>query len=311
MKTMHLFKLVLLFMLITGFTSCNNDTVTTIPPINNLSFNGEGGARSVTFGDDNWEITGIENIKGGSIFGNIYDDDDNLLKENVELKLTDTGRLKAEWLNKGFTISRIAPKRMDIDVIENTSGDDFGFVIYLRSGEQTEKISVYQEPSPGYEFDRIEYTLIPESQINIWNKGISYEFNYSTNIPDTIKCNPMENIKDCLLFECSSPQAFTWMEEGRIEVLVPNSAYKNELLYSSEKVPYQNKMISLPPNFPVEEYAIIPPAGISKCHFEIEYIEFKASYRLYIKNKSNQNVKTYDGLLTRKYPTGSFRIIWD
>lgn len=316
MKSIHLFRLLLLSLCAISAIGCNKDDDNSKirPSVDNFILSGEGESVTVTFTNDDWEIMAVANILGGYIFGNVYDIDNNLLLKSEELKLNGTGYLKAEWMNKGFIISRIEPKKLGITALENTSGDDFGFIVLLRSGEEIKKITVSQGQSLGYVFDKIEYTLIPESYTKSWIMNGFHEFEYPTGgnyTPESTLFNPLEFEKDILLFLSDSRQAYAWMEDQVVKVKVPYSVRDNELYYNSEEVTYQIDAHRLPLSFSTKDYVINPPKGYSECHFEVEYESFKASYRLFIKNRVNQKIKTFDGTFTRRHPTSRFRCVWD
>ncbi len=61
--------------------------------------------------------------------------------------------------SKGFVITRNTPTSLNIELKENSSGEDFNFTIDLQSGDESKKITIEQKKSQGYNFKSIEYAL--------------------------------------------------------------------------------------------------------------------------------------------------------
>lgn len=302
------------FFFLFSFFACNEDEAPAIQPsADMLLLSGEGATETIAFAGSDWLIAGIrpEN-ETYRIYGAVYDASGELVRENTELSLTGLGRLESVWHDKGFSITRETPEKLEIEVYENASSEEFCFILLLQSQEEKKEITVRQGRSAGYRFEKIEYALLPGSQQKVFAQAGFFTFHIQTNSgTNLVKYNPLQNEKDYMQFECTDRNAFGWMQNEPVEVPVPAGAFRNELFFNSEKATYQDALIRFPLKFTVSEVPINPPSGESKCHFEIEYEEFKASYRLYIKNKATGNTKSYEGVFMRKYPTGSFTLVWD
>lgn len=75
-----------------------------------------------------------------------------------------------------FRITRSGSDQLLVEVFENGSGDDFGFVVTLASGTRTRDITVTQGRSDGYVFERIEYVPVAESSARVWREGGRFPF---------------------------------------------------------------------------------------------------------------------------------------
>lgn len=311
MKTSYLFRLFLFLLCVAGFIGCDdkdNAPGGIRPSVNNLTFSGEGDSATITFASGDWKIIGVMNGRTG-IAGKIYDENYKLQDENVRLELDATGYLKCD---DHFLISRTDPLSLKVEVFENLTNEDYNIVIMLQSGDQIENIYVFQSQSLGYDFEKIEYTLLPDSYKKTWYSSfINMEYSLPPNSSTTDVYYPFQMEKDMVTFNTDTYKPFMWIQRDQtVLVDVPHGVYQGELYYSSEKAIYSNRSVYFPIAFPDKEYLVTPPEGDSKGYIEIEGVEFKASYRIYIRNRVTQKIKTYDGILRRRYPTGNANTVW-
>ncbi|WP_152520447.1 hypothetical protein [Cyclobacterium qasimii] len=146
-----------------GFMSCSNDDdeMSIIQPSTNLIvMEAEGGETEITFTNGDWNISEVLNKNGNvNIHGDIYSQNGEIIQENKTLALEDQGKIVADWNDKGFVITRKTPSSLKIEVMENSTGEEFNFALVLNSGQVIKNINVTQKISQGYKFDGIEIIL--------------------------------------------------------------------------------------------------------------------------------------------------------
>ncbi|EPR71290.1 hypothetical protein ADICYQ_0516 [Cyclobacterium qasimii M12-11B] len=120
----------------------------------------EGGETEITFTNGDWNISEVLNKNGNvNIHGDIYSQNGEIIQENKTLALEDQGKIVADWNDKGFVITRKTPSSLKIEVMENSTGEEFNFALVLNSGQVIKNINVTQKISQGYKFDGIEIIL--------------------------------------------------------------------------------------------------------------------------------------------------------
>lgn len=297
------------------FMSCeNNDTEEQIiPSVEDLSLSGEGESALVTFTNPNWQITAVSTLdKSFQIWGNVYDSAGKLIRSNTMLALDGLGKLESAWSDCGFVIIRDNFNTLKVDVQENSGEEDFGFIITLESGTEMKEITVNQSKSEGYSFEKIEYTLIPGSCKKVWYPNGRFTFrNQTGQEAGIVRYDPFQNQNNNLSFESEDRRAFSWLKDEEMDVEVPGGVWNGELFYNREKIPYRNIITKLPLNFSVGEVTINIPIGNSKCHFELEYEEYKAAYRVFVKNRKTGVEKVYEGTFVSSCPNGLYKLVWD
>lgn len=283
-----------------------------IPSVEELSLSGEGESALISFTNSNWQIAAISTLdKSFQIWGDIYDLNGKLIHSNTILTLDGLGKLESSWSDYGFVITRDNLQTLKVEVLENSSEKDFGFIITLKSEMEVKEITVGQNKSEGYVFERIEYTLISESHKMVWYENGHFTFSNQTGQEsELVKYNPFQNQYENLTFDSVDPRAFSWVKGEAIQVEVPGGILHGNLFYNNETIPYRNSTTQLPLVFSVGEVPIKVPAGDSKCHFELEYEEFKAAYRIFVKNRKTEMERIFEGTLISSRPTATHRLVW-
>ena len=197
MKLRSLWALLFLSSLL---ASCNIDEKPGLgPSVTLIEMEGEGGETEVFLTGEGWSVAEIVNSNGYvNISGNSYSPDGQLIRENRPLNLDGLGRVEAQWINKGFSIIRDTESSMKIILEENTSGEDFGFIVILQSGGQQKEITINQKKSEGYQLDSISYRLME-------GDGDSLFYSQSTTILSDIQTS---NEMSFSPFKCEQPVLF-------------------------------------------------------------------------------------------------------
>ena len=307
--------ILLLSFLVYCFTACDDNEAQEqiIPSQEELMLSGEGEAALISFAKPNWQITAISTLdKDFQIWGDIYDPNGKLIRSNAMLALDGLGKLESSWSDCGFAITRDDFNTLKVEVSENSSDTDFGFVIVLESGSEMKEITVNQSQSEGYAFEKIEYTFIPESYKKVWYPNGRFSFSNQTgHASELVKYDPFQNQYDSYTFESGDSQAFGWVKDETVDVKIPGGVWNGELFYNHETIPYSNSTTSLPLKFSVGQVAIKVPLGDSKCHFELEYEEYKAAYRVFVKNRKTGVGKIFEGTFVSSTPTGTYELVWN
>ncbi|GHA48643.1 hypothetical protein GCM10007103_31980 [Salinimicrobium marinum] len=141
----------------------------------------EGGETEISFTNGDWHIAEIINKIGDTrIHGDTYSLEGGMIKENSVLSLEAKGKMAALWSDKGFVINRNTRTSLMIQLKENSTGEEFGFSVVLKSGEEVKRIEVFQKKSQGYHFESIEFSLKEEDGDSLFvKKGTTYRHNVS------------------------------------------------------------------------------------------------------------------------------------
>ena len=292
--------------------SCSNDETEFIPSQTVIIMEGEGGTKTVTFENANWRIAGVINKAGQRIFGEIFDREGQLVKENSLLELDGLGKLDAPWANKGFNICRKTINSLQIELYENATGEEFNFSIIIENDGETKEIHVNQKISEGYSFEGIEYYLTEYDKDEIYHE---VNMEYIHNIPEPVdfEISPFGGVVvlNTSYFMSDNTYAFLWFNENRPEVEVPISIYDGKISLSDNKKIYGEITKSRYEGAEVVKEIIPMPAGKSKFNVELEWRNRQVSYRVTMKNKRTGDFKTIEGKWLETTPTGKYTIIRD
>jgi hypothetical protein len=262
-------------------------------------------------GEGDWKITGIINNDGNvKINGNIFSIDRELIRENYTLSLEGLGRLESLWTTKGFVISRISPRILNIELMENSSGQDFNFTIQLQSGNETKDIVVEQKKSQGYEFKNIEYSLRENDGDSLFVK-MGEKIKFDIPSPQEFSFSPFNgiNINRSTFFQSNEKNAFIWLEDT-LKVQVPSSIAGSTILTSGQKEFYTDLTTVFPHGFEQEETVIIR-SGKSELFTIIEFRRRRVSYTLNLINNRTGEEKRIEGKWVEIAPTGEYEIQLD
>lgn len=310
---MKLLRLFTLLFLPIYFASCSSDDdISTIQPSATfIQVEGEAGSTEVSFIGGDWKITGVTNKNGNvKINGDSYSVDDEPIRKNYILSLEGLGRMEAFGGSKGFVITRDSPTSLNIELKENSSGEDFNFTIDLQSGNESKKITVEQKKSQGYSFESIEYTLRENDGDSLFvRKGTGYKFNIQS--PQDFSFSPFTGIEinRKTYFKSEEKDAFVWLKSDSVRVEVPSSIDNAKVYTAEQKEVYTNLTTKSAHGFEQTETVTIP-SGQSEFHIQIQFHKRTVSYTLYLTNKRTGGEKTIEGKWVEIAPTGKYDIKW-
>lgn len=312
MNIKHLSICIFALILISLF-SCSKDDVSLINPSSSqLNFEGEGGQESISFKSGNWKIKEVINQDNNhNVFGNIYSSDGKLIEENKVLRLDGLGSLEAIWSDKGFTIERDVETSMIVRLDENFTKENFGFIIYLESGNETKQVSVNQKPSQGYEIKSIKYTIGSSGRDSIFvEKGNIHSFNNNSSEEHSLLLEPFNGVFEFSQFVSNEKGAYPWTQTDSTMVEVPTQIIDDEVITNDRKSPYSNEITKKESRFKENTVEINIPQGQFKFVVELEYRKRRVSYTLQLMNNRTNENKIITGEWIETAPTGNFKINW-
>jgi hypothetical protein len=193
---------------------------------------------------------------------------------------------------------------------ENSSGEEFGFTIVLKSGEEVKEIDVFQKKSQGYRFENIAYTLKEDDGDSLFvRKGTTYTFDVPESQEISISPYGGVDIHNQSHFKSSEDDAFIWLKNDSLMVEVPTDIYLNEIYFNGEERLY-SEYSSINPHGFEEMKSISIPAGESEFFVEQEWRKRQVSYRLSLINNRTGEEKIIKGKWIETAPTGGYSIHW-
>jgi hypothetical protein len=314
MKNSKFSKIFVGLFLSIGLASCSDDDkISTIQPSTSLiEMEAEGGETEISFTNGDWQIAEVINHNSNySIHGNIYSQDGEMTRENSVLFLEDQGKIEALWDIKGFIITRDTPSSLEILLKENSTGEEFGFTVVLKSGEEVKEIEVFQKKSQGYQFDNIKFRLKEEDGDSLFvKKGTTYRFDVPRSQEVAVSPYGGVDVHKHSIFLSSEKDAFVWIENDSIMVEVPTDIYNNELYFNGEQRLY-GKHSSINPHGFEEMETVAIPAGQSAFYIEQEWRKRQVSYELTLINNRTGEEKIIEGRWIETAPTGGYSIHWE
>lgn len=297
-----------------ALTSCSNDDeVSTIKPSTQLiEMEAEGGVTKVSFTSTDWYIAAVLNHNGDvNIQGDTYSQDGELTKENSSLSLEGQGKIEALWNNKGFIITKDTPSSLEIRLKENSTGEEFGFTVIIKSGGEVEEIEVFQKKSQGYEFDSMEFSLEEGDGDSLYVKKGTTVYNFNVPKPQEFSFSPYGGIDvhNQSTFHSAEKDAFVWLKNDSIMVEVPSSIYDNEIYFNGEESLYSEYSTIKPHGFEAMQTVTVP-AGESAFFTEQQWRKRQVSYNLRLINNRTGEEKIIEGKWTEVTPTGEYAIQW-
>ncbi|MDT0644920.1 hypothetical protein RM553_18930 [Zunongwangia sp. F363] len=312
MKFINLF-LLLIFSLF--LASCDNDEPGSSLNIssNLIEMEGEGGTTEISVTGKEWSIAEVINLNGNiNISGDTYSDDGEQLLVNRQLYLDSLGRMEALWSDKGFKITRTTATSLEIFLKENSTGEDFGFVIMVESGGEVKEITVKQKKSQGYTFEKIEFSLKENDGDSLYiKKGDNYKF----TIPSAqeFSFSPFNgiNVNKRYQFQSSEDDAFVWIKKDSVMVELPSAIHEQEIYFDGGKGLYTNFVVTGEHDFKDVMEIVTLPSGESEFSVEIEYRKRVISYTLYLINNRTNEEKKIEGKWIEHSPTGEYNVEWE
>jgi hypothetical protein len=271
----------------------------------------EGGETEILFTNGDWSVSEVINKNENlNIHGAIYSENGILIQENQALSLEAQGKIVTGWNDKGFVITRETSTSLKIELIENSTGEEFNFTLVLKSGGEIKKIDVYQKKSQGYQFDSIKYILNEEDGDSLFvKKGTNFKFNIQESQSFTFSPYEGININNNSQFVSSDKNAFVWLKSASILVEIPTSFYNQEIYFNGAKRVYGTVASIAPHGFQGMETVAIP-VGQSAFSTEIEYRKRKVTYVLHLINNRTAQEKIIEGKWIEFAPTGNYSIKW-
>lgn len=295
------------------FFSCNkNDSQFSHidPSVSLIEMEGEGGETEISFTFPHWKIAGIINENGNvNISGNSYSTDGFLIRENHTLKLDSLGRVETLWSDKGFIITRDSYTSLKIFVRENSTGEDFNFIIKLESENEARNIQISQKRSQGYAFKKIEYELGQNDGDSLFLKTVS-SFSFDLLSSQEFSFYPVRGIDKHSFFESQEEDAFVWTRTDSLPVRIPSGIWNNELYFNGTESIYSGSPVKHESEFNTLEVTVTLPAGKSEVTFQIQFRERRVSYYLYLVNNRTKEEKIIKGQWVETAPTGEYKINW-
>ncbi len=312
MKYIHIFLTILISV---HFYSCNNNENNfnfIDPSMSQIEMEGEGGEIEMSFTYPDWKVAKIINQNGNiSISGDSYSLDGSLIQENYTLKLDSLGRIDAFWTGKGFSIVRNSFTSLNINLKENSTGEEFNFVIVIESGNESKEIQVKQKKSQGYTFDRIEYKLGENDGDSIFiKKGKSFSFNIQSAQEFSFYPINGTGVDKTSFFKSTEPYAFAWTESDSILVELPSEIESGKLYFNGDEAVYTNTSTRNDSKYSNLKETVTIPSGNSGFSIEIQYRKRSISYSLYLINNRTGNEKRINGKWVEFAPTGNYTINW-
>ena len=292
------------------FFSCSdddNETSRIQPSTTFIEMEAEGGDAEISFSNNDWNIAEVINKNGDvSMHGDIYAEDGTIVRENTVLALENLGKLRLNWSDRGFSISRETPDVLKIHLNENSRDEAFNFVLVLNSGEETKEINITQKVSKGYTFNKIEFLLKEEDRDSLFfRNGMRRKFDVPNS--QSMSFSPFGgfDIQRNSQFQSVENDAFIWLKNDLISVEVPSSIYEDEIYFSGEKNEYKSTVTIKPHGFDIMETLEIP-AGESEFLTKIEFRKRQVSYQLHLTNNRTNEEKVIEGKWIETAPTGNY-----
>ena len=298
---------------ITCLLSCVEDPEARkiLPSVNQIEMEAEGGVQQIDFSSGEWKIERIENVKSDSrIFGDIYSPENVRVGENVLLELEGEGKLDAIWPDKGFSIVRSGQDKLEIILMENSTGEEFGFRVILSSESGESTITVSQKTSHGYEFKEITYYVGDGDGDSLyWKRGTTLKL----TVPNSqeIQFTPIGGVDptSSYIFTSKSTDAFVWLKSDSVAVKLPAHIQDGQIYYAQEKGIYTQYLQSELSEFTNLKETLTVPAGYSEFSSEYEMRRRILSYVLVLTNNRTGEEKEIEGKIIQLSPTGEYKIL--
>lgn len=291
---MKIFKLGLVLFLFLFSSSCSDDE----DIVSNITIELDGDSEFLTqrFATGDWKIERVENRdRNQRIVGDIYDEQGNLVGENTSLELDGLGVLDANWGDKGFKLTRKTDLELEIEVYENTTGEEFDFAIILTQGGEKKEIWVSQKNSQGYTFESIEYFLSEDDGDELsWINVAKYQ--YTMIDPQIVFINTFSGFyqPSKSFFSSKDSYAFSSLAGKLPKVSVPADIVDGKIYLSSREVVY-GEVTNEDVDVTDIQDAIEVPSGFSEFRSQVEWLERQVSYRVKMKSIRTSQIKTVEG----------------
>lgn len=316
MKRISILSALCLCMVALTFTSCSNENepeIVICPVDKALAFESTGGRVELPIAFENWEVAVVLSNSASSVFGDIYDENNNLIQENSPMKLTGPGRMTSNWDYKGFTFTHTSDNKLIIDIHENFYDEYFTYDLLLTSGEYTQRIPFEQKKSAGYLFDKITYSLSPGDGDSIYtarpNNMIDIFTNQTNQTIEVIQY-PLFGVAETIIFT-SEDRIKNYLGQDSVEVDIPSMVYNDKIYFDTKQVIYDYNQKQLPAPFnDISESCFFEPGKTTTTTFA-EFKQTKVSYTATYINKETQTTYEVKGKFIRVVPTGKYELTFE
>lgn len=316
MKRISILSALYLCMVALPFTSCSDPEEPEIIiclPDKALVFESTGGTKELPIALDNWEVAVVLSNSQTFVFGDIYDENNNLIQENSPMKLTGPGRMTSNWDYRGFTFTRTSDNKLILDIHENFYDEGFTYDLLLTSGEYSQRIPFEQKKSAGYSFEKITYTLSPGDGDSIYtarpNNMIDIITNQTNQIIEVIQY-PLFGVAETVIFT-SEDRIKDYLGQNSVEVDIPSTVYNDKIYFDSKQVIYDYYRKELPAPFnDISESCFFKPGKTTSTTFA-EFRQTKVSYTVTYINKETQDTYEVKGKFIRVVPTGKYELTFE
>lgn len=319
-------KLVICLLLcVTVLTSCSNSDKFKVSQTN-ITLSKEKKTTAIQLNTTNWNIVGILNADGSAINGDIYQDvtRDEPTKRNVPLSLTESeeGMLKSNFQYNGFTVEKMRySNTLQLILSENFSLHPFSFVIVLKSGNETQTITVTQEASNRYKYQSLTFSLQDGDGTSApyWYDNVADEQTYklASMVAQNVVLHPFDSTifnkeAGSAKFVSDDAGAFSWIsyDDSPLEIKVPWAITNGVIEYTPHSMNYDSTDKGFLNNVNGSITEKMSP-GLNNYHFKYEMVKSQISYTLILVDVKTNEERQFKGKWMLIQPTGQFEFVRD
>lgn len=317
MKRISILNALCLCLVALTFTSCSNENepeIVICPIDKALVFESTGGKTELPIAFEKWEVAVVLSNSLSSVFGNIYDENNNLIQENSPMKLTGPGRMTSNWDYKSFTVTHTSDNKLILDIHENFYDEAFTYDLLLTSGEYSQRIPFEQKKSAGYLFDKITYSLSSGDGDSIYTKqtrAMVDKYIIHSNKPVEMTVFPFYNISDTHFFTSDDTRKDFFLGKDSVEVNIPSNIYNDKIHFDSEPAIYNYEVKEKDCLHKELEVTRLFEPGTTKPIMFAEFRQTKVSYTATYINKETQTTYEVKGKFIRTVPTGKYELTFE
>lgn len=313
----HVLKYSFTLLILSGLYACNSDVfVDKIKlPFVQTTLNGDGDTLTIRFNTTEWQLTGAyEGDNPYGLSGQYYTLDGTDMGPVPSCLLENKGKIVVKDIQHELAFIRSDDKELQVCTGGNITGQPFPFSLLIGNkkhygGEQ--EIHFTQGPGSGYVIDRIEYSLIPESE-----GTESFEDNYllysnSSNEPEVRTYNLNERMNRHIYLSCSTAIHFAQTDDNPPAINLPSADSSQELKPGSDRIEYfqnGNALVEMSVQPPFIRTMTLKP-GITNIKRIAEYQVYSTNYTLFLRNAKTGKPHSVLGTLRSKTPTGTIGFI--
>lgn len=317
MKRISILSALCLCMVALTFTSCSNENeleIVICPVDKALAFESTGGRKELPIAFENWEVAVVLSNSASSVFGDIYDENNNLIQKDSPMKLTGPGRMTSNWDYKGFTFTHTSDNKLIIDIHENFYDESFTYDLLLTSGEYTQRIPFEQKKSAGYSLEKITYSLSPSDGDSIYteqSRALIDKIIVHSNRPVEMTVLPFYNIFDTHIFTSDDKRKEILLGKDSVEVNIPIEVYNDKIYFDSKASIYNYAFKQKDCSYKRVEVTRLFEPGTTKQILFAEFKQTKVSYTATYINKETQTTYEVKGKFIRVVPTGKYELTFE